>query len=40
MKKLDYEKRLVGDGKVDFIMTSDSSIGIQVENHYSTIDKA
>ncbi|MBF2015839.1 MAG: tetratricopeptide repeat protein [Rivularia sp. T60_A2020_040] len=36
--EVDYEKRLGGDGKVDFTLTSDSSIGIQVKARYGDID--
>ncbi|MEO1433588.1 MAG: hypothetical protein AAFV71_31915 [Cyanobacteria bacterium J06633_8] len=37
--EVDYEKRLGGDGKVDFTLTSDSSIGIQVKARFGDIDK-
>lgn len=36
--EVDYEKRLGGDGKVDFTLTSDSSIGIQVKARHGDID--
>jgi uncharacterized protein YjbI with pentapeptide repeats len=37
--EVDYEKRLRGDGKVDFRMTSNPAIGIQVKSRYSSIDR-
>ncbi|WP_254449381.1 tetratricopeptide repeat protein [Anabaena sp. UHCC 0253] len=37
--EVDYEKRKGGDGKVDFTLTSDSSIGIQVKTRYGNFDK-
>ena len=37
--EVDYEKRVGGDGKVDFTLTSDSSIGIQVKARNSNFDK-
>ena len=36
--EVDYEKRLGGDGKVDFMLTSDPSIGIQVKARHCNID--
>ena len=36
--EVDYEKRIGGDGKVDFTLTSDSSIGIQVKARYGNFD--
>lgn len=36
--EVDYEKRLGGDGKVDFTLTSDSSIGIQVKARHGSLD--
>lgn len=36
--EIDYEKRLSGDGKVDFTLTSDPSVGIQVKARYGSID--
>jgi hypothetical protein len=36
--EIDYEKRLNGDGKVDFRLTSDPSIGIQVKARHGSID--
>lgn len=36
--EVDYEKRLGGDGKVDFTLTSDPSIGIQVKARHGDID--
>ncbi|WP_413173086.1 tetratricopeptide repeat protein [Anabaena azotica] len=37
--EVDYEKRIGGDGKVDFTLTSDSSIGIQVKVRYGNFNK-
>ncbi|MBD2691011.1 tetratricopeptide repeat protein [Anabaena catenula] len=37
--EVDYEKRVGGDGKVDFTLTSDSSIGIQVKARNGKFDK-
>ncbi len=37
--EVDYEKRLGGDGKVDFRLTSDPSVGIQVKTRYGSIDR-
>ena len=37
--EVDYKKRKGGDGKVDFTLTSDSSIGIQVKTRYGNFDK-
>ena len=37
--KVDYEKRIGGDGKIDFTLTSDSSIGIQVKTRYGNCDQ-
>lgn len=37
--EVDYEKRIGGDGKVDFTLTSDSSIGIQVKTRYGNCDQ-
>ncbi|WP_157750080.1 tetratricopeptide repeat protein, partial [Dolichospermum compactum] len=36
--EVDYEKRVGGDGKVDFTLTSDSSIGIQVKARNGNFD--
>jgi tetratricopeptide (TPR) repeat protein len=36
--EVDYEKRKGGDGKIDFTLTSDSSIGIQVKARYGNLD--
>ncbi len=36
--EVDYEKRISGDGKVDFTLTSDPSVGIQVKARYGSID--
>jgi tetratricopeptide (TPR) repeat protein len=37
--EVDYEQRIGGDGKVDFTLTSDSSIGIQVKARNGNFDK-
>lgn len=37
--EVDYEKRLGGDGKVDFRLTSNPSIGIQIKTCYGSIDR-
>lgn len=34
--EVDYEKRIGGDGKVDFTLTSNSDIGIQVKTRHAT----
>ena len=36
--EVDYEKRLSGDGKVDFRLSSEPSIGIQVKARHGSID--
>lgn len=38
--EVDYEKRLGGDGKVDFTLSSDPSIGIQVKTRSGPIEGA
>ncbi|WP_246605544.1 hypothetical protein [Sphaerospermopsis torques-reginae] len=37
--EVDYEKYSGGDGKVDFTLTSDSSVGIQVKTRYGNYDQ-
>ncbi|PMB20110.1 tetratricopeptide repeat protein [Fischerella thermalis] len=37
--EVDYEKRIGGDGKTDFTMTSNPGIGIEVKSRYGSIDK-
>ncbi|MGM3305035.1 tetratricopeptide repeat protein [Anabaena sp. WFMT] len=37
--EVDYEKRVGGDGKVDFTLTSDSSVGIQVKARNGKFDE-
>jgi len=37
--EVDYERRIIGDGKVDFTLISDNSIGIQVKTRYGDINK-
>lgn len=36
--EVDYEKRLRGDGKIDFTLTSNSSVGIQVKARHGNGD--
>jgi len=36
--EVDYEKRLSGDGKIDFTLTSNSSVGIQVKARHGNSD--
>lgn len=36
--EVDYEKRISGDGKVDFRLNSDPAIGIQVKSRHGSID--
>ncbi|MEC4813028.1 MAG: tetratricopeptide repeat protein [Scytonema sp. PMC 1069.18] len=37
--EIDYEKRFGGDGKVDFTLTFDSSVGISVKSRHGSINK-
>ena len=37
--EVDYEKRFGGDGHVDFTLTSDPTIGIEVKSRHGTIDQ-
>ncbi|MDF5706484.1 MAG: tetratricopeptide repeat protein [Nostoc sp. S4] len=37
--EVDYEKRFGGDGKIDFTLTSDPSIGIEVKSRHGRIDR-
>ncbi|MDZ8050033.1 MAG: tetratricopeptide repeat protein [Aulosira sp. ZfuVER01] len=37
--EVDYEKRFGGDGKIDFTLTSDPSIGVEVKSRHGTFDK-
>ncbi|BAY01257.1 TPR repeat-containing protein [Anabaena cylindrica PCC 7122] len=37
--EIDYEKRIGGDEKIDFTLTSDPSVGIQVKTRYGYFDK-
>ncbi len=37
--EIDYERRFGGDGKVDFTLTNDPSVGIAVKSRYGSIDK-
>lgn len=39
ISEVDYETRIIGDGKVDFTLISDSSVGIQVKTRYGDINK-
>ncbi|GAA6616467.1 tetratricopeptide repeat protein [Scytonema sp. NUACC26] len=38
--EVDYDKRFGGDGKVDFTLTFDSSVGIAVKSRHGNLDKA
>ncbi|MBO3457501.1 tetratricopeptide repeat protein [Aetokthonos hydrillicola Thurmond2011] len=37
--EVDYERRFGGDGKIDFTLTYDSSVGISVKSRYGSTDK-
>jgi tetratricopeptide (TPR) repeat protein len=37
--EVDYEKRFGGDGNIDFTLTSDPSIGIEVKSRHGEIDR-
>lgn len=37
--EVDYEKRFGGDGKIDFTLTANSSIGVEVKSRHGSIDK-
>ncbi len=37
--EVDYEKRFGGDGKIDFTLTADPSIGVEVKSRHGTIDR-
>ncbi|BAY07086.1 tetratricopeptide repeat protein [Calothrix sp. NIES-2098] len=37
--EVDYEKRFGGDGKIDFTLTSDPSIGVEVKSRHGSLDK-
>ncbi|RUR85113.1 tetratricopeptide repeat protein [Chlorogloeopsis fritschii PCC 9212] len=37
--EVDYEKRFGGDGKIDFTLTADSSIGVEVKSRCGNIDR-
>jgi tetratricopeptide (TPR) repeat protein len=37
--EVDYEKRFGGDGKIDFTLTGDPSIGVEVKSRHGSIDK-
>jgi len=37
--EVDYERRFSGDGKVDFTLTHDPSVGIAVKSRHGSIDK-
>ncbi|AFZ24925.1 tetratricopeptide repeat protein [Cylindrospermum stagnale PCC 7417] len=37
--EVDYEKKFGGDGKIDFTLTANSSIGIEVKSRHGNIDK-
>ncbi|MBD2339578.1 tetratricopeptide repeat protein [Calothrix sp. FACHB-156] len=37
--EVDYEKRFGGDGKVDFTLTAEPSIGVEVKSRHGSIDR-
>ncbi|WP_414577744.1 tetratricopeptide repeat protein [Anabaena sp. CCY 9402-a] len=37
--EVDYEKRFGGDGKIDFTLTADPSLGIEVKSRHGSIDR-
>jgi tetratricopeptide (TPR) repeat protein len=37
--EVDYEKRFGGDGKIDFTLTADPTIGIEVKSRHGSIDR-
>lgn len=37
--EVDYEKRFGGDGKIDFTLTYNSSIGVEVKSRHGTVDR-
>lgn len=37
--EVDYEKRFGGDGNIDFTLTSDPSIGIEVKSRHGSLDR-
>jgi tetratricopeptide (TPR) repeat protein len=37
--EIDYEKRFGGDGKIDFTLTTNPSVGIEVKSRHGSIDK-
>ncbi|MBD2342948.1 tetratricopeptide repeat protein [Anabaena subtropica] len=37
--EVDYEKRLGGDGKIDFTLTANPAIGIEVKSRHGSIDR-
>jgi tetratricopeptide (TPR) repeat protein len=37
--EVDYEKRFGGDGQIDFTLTSDPSVGIEVKSRHGSIDR-
>ncbi|WP_373528137.1 tetratricopeptide repeat protein [Nostoc sp.] len=37
--EVDYEKRFGGDGNIDFTLTSDPSVGIEVKSRHGSIDR-
>ncbi|MBD2450768.1 tetratricopeptide repeat protein [Nostoc sp. FACHB-152] len=37
--EVDYEKRFGGDGKIDFTLTTDPTIGIEVKSRHGSIDR-
>ncbi len=37
--EVDYDKRFGGDGKIDFTLTSDPTIGVEVKSRHGSIDR-
>ncbi|UKO98530.1 tetratricopeptide repeat protein [Nostoc sp. UHCC 0870] len=37
--EVDYEKRFGGDGKIDFTLTADPSLGVEVKSRHGSIDR-
>ncbi|MBE9006071.1 tetratricopeptide repeat protein [Fortiea sp. LEGE XX443] len=37
--EVDYEKRFGGDGKIDFTLTADPSVGIEVKSRHGNLDR-
>ncbi|MDY6781417.1 MAG: hypothetical protein SW833_02485 [Cyanobacteriota bacterium] len=39
ISEVDYERKVGGDGKIDFVLTANPKIGIQVKARYGTLDE-